>query len=420
MTRKEIYDKAIKDLKLNRSLMVEFATGVGKSMLAIEVIKQIVAKKGAINALIVVNSSPLRSQWKSRYVDGKGYGNVLVETKHEAYSKGAREFDLVVYDEADDYILNPDYGEVYNLAKGKYNLAMSAYFRPSAKEKMYSMGYAMGQTITRAEAELWKLITPTIVHNVMIPLSDIEKARVDSHGAKMREYDGMLPSNMGADKFKVYDPSFNRYAMEVGMEVGNFIGLLKKYNTERVARSNLTVLNPKKVSYGAEILNQLKLAKVISHSDLGSALYTLSGELVSEDVKHRKYLYNGERKSIKELEKELDQPLEPIIKSKRKDYIIEKMGESKVRILHSAKALSRGLDLPDINLGIRLSRTSSKEDTLQSVGRVRAEGTFIELCTLDTHEARDLAILQRGLGLGTIQTFTFKDYMEKLRDGETD
>jgi superfamily II DNA or RNA helicase len=439
LTREEIYNKAIRELVRDKSLMVEFATGLGKSSLAVRLIEGFIAKRGSIKALIVVNSSALRTQWKERYIDNKGYGEVYVETKHEAYPKGVREFDLVIYDEADEYVLNPDYGKVYELVKGRYNLAMSAYFRPDAKDKLRSLGYSQGQIITRQEAEEWKLISPTVIHNVYLPLKDIEKARVDNHAAMMRQYDGILPEGMGNEKFKVYDESFNRWAVRSGMDLGSFIGTVKKYNEERLGRSNLTVLNPRKIAIAADIVNSYSLNRVITfgtsipqmeglkslvggeiyHSDLGSALYDMEGNLISEDVKSRKYLYKDTRWSIKELEAELGKPLESVVKSRRKDYIISKVRSGGVRILHSAKALSRGLDLPETNLGIRLSRTSSKEDTLQSVGRVRAEGIFIELCTESTHESRDLDKIQSGLGLGTIHKFTFKQYMEKIRDGET-
>lgn len=427
--RSNLYNEIYKGMKQYKKGIVELATGVGKSMLAANFINLYIKSRSSCKAIIIVNSDALRTQWKERYIDKLGLVDTVVETKQEAVKKGNRTFDVVIYDEGDEYVCNPLYGQVYDLLEGNYMLSMSAYFGDKQRSILESKGYKHLVKFDRADAEKHKLITPTIVHNVGLELSRIEKAKVEKLTNEIIEHISWFPEEMGNDVFKIYDKSFADYARLKGVPLGVFTGKSKQLREALEARDKLTLYHPLKIEAASKILEHYKESRCITfgnsidaavelqkkiggeiyHSGLKSALYNEQG-IVSDIVEGNKVLVNKRWMGTKEIKKEYPDT-EYVSAAKRKDYIINRYKEGKVRIIHSAKALNRGLDIEDTNLGIRLSRNNSVEDMLQCMGRVREVGTYIELYFIGTNEEKKLKSIQRGKKLN-IMEYNYKDYIK--------
>lgn len=114
-------------------------TGSGKSLVAIDILKEIIKLEGTQNVLILSNSEQLRdTNWKNEFVKWglETYWEDCVQS--ETYQKmykdtSNKSWDLIIYDEL-DFAVSEQYSKTFNLA-AKYKLGLTGFITED-KEKI--------------------------------------------------------------------------------------------------------------------------------------------------------------------------------------------------------------------------------------------------------------------------------------------
>lgn len=344
------------------------ATGFGKTYTTILVIKKLLELNQVYpKTIIVVPTLILKDHWISELNKHKIPAMVYVIN---TASKLDMECELLVID------------EVHTAAAETFKLVFECI--------KYSKLFNLTATIERLDG----LHTLLLEKAPIIDIITLKECLDNKWISPYQVYNLEVPfSNEEQKIYNKVDNAFKYYAMKLGY--GNSFDTAKQwlangtsiekgiagayYNSMR-KRKQLITENSAKIIVTNEIINKFIDSKYIVFSEAISFVDSL--------IKLNDTCVGIHSKMSKKLQKEAMNAFND--------------GRTKKRGIASCKALSAGLDIPELDLGIRASFNSSKLINIQSIGRIlRISGDkqakFINLFTPDSQEVNWLKKSQEGL-----------------------
>lgn len=154
--------------------LVEWATGVGKTMVAILFIKLMNWKDSNKNTTVVVPSKKLLEDWTSEngHINNFGLLNVQVFVVNTYTSYDRWTTDLLICDEVHQYC-NPEtkkFGKVITITSFKYCICLSATLTPLEREYLTSHNIHLISNIELRKAEEKGFVAPNLRFNVPLEL----------------------------------------------------------------------------------------------------------------------------------------------------------------------------------------------------------------------------------------------------------
>ncbi len=314
-------------------------TGSGKSISAMYCIQE-----KNVKTLIVVPTIALMNQWRGELsknlnldisnIGQFGDGIRIMKEVSVAVINSVRELDLsffemVVLDEVHRYGSLENIKPIMN-NNFKYTLGITATLKRTDGQHEI-LEKLIGEVVyeyNTEEAVKDGILSNFEIINIPINLKDDEREKYD-------KYTKTIEKNSFSDMFKViYDRSHPKFFQAVSA--------VRATSWRKAVISNAK----EKMEKLLEIINQEKDKKII---------------IFNETIK----MAEIERKLLKKNGYDSE-----IYHSKSKNQsAIENFREGKVKILISVKSLNEGLDVKDVDVGIRVAGTNQDRDTIQRLGR---------------------------------------------------
>lgn len=309
-------------------------TGFGKTYTAILAIKRI----NPVKTIVVVPTLILKSQW-IKELEGNKVENVEVFVINTA-SKKELECDLLILDEVHT-VPAVTFSEVFNTIKYNKLFCLTATIeRADGNEQIVLNRAPIIDQITLDECLDNGWISPYQIYNLEVPFSPEEQTLYNKTDNAFKYFAMRL--GYGGDSFKnaqIYLKSGTKE--QKGIAAGYYNAMRK--------RKEIITNNSNKVKYTIDIINKFPELYTIVFSESIKFADMVNAQIPNISVSvHSKMTAKEQREAMK----------------------IFKDGRTKKRVIASCKALTAGLDLPKLSLGICSSFNSSKLTSTQSIGRL--------------------------------------------------
>lgn len=337
--------QALSAWRSNPKSVLEIATGVGKTKIAILAIEDVVEKYPDAKILIIVPRELIRD--KVFPEDFKKFGkehllkNCTIECIQTVYKWENTSWTFVVVDELHNVL--PKIGEAYEYFKFfenntfNYFLGLSATIDPSLKFFQHKLGptvfsYNISQAAKDGVVSAFKFV------NYAIELTEEEKEELKKVQRNYTYYEHLL-----GGPYEAFDTA-KRYIAYGEAEQKQWALIF--YNCIKKRKSILD-----------KAQNKVKIANAImnmfpeSNGILFSADIAQAGEVVKDRTDS--VIYHSK------------------LKKKEKDLAIKRIQEdNSIKYISTVKALNEGVSINNLELGIQLSGNSKPKDLIQQTGRV--------------------------------------------------
>ena len=332
---------------------LQWCTGVGKTRAGMMAIKLFLNKNTNSSILVVVPTDYLKIQWMQE-LSKNGLLNVRVEIINSAI-KIDDYVDFLILDEC-HRIPSETFYAVFEKRMPKAVLGLSATFsRLDGRHELLKKFCPVCDVINVKEAIENKWLSPYKEYKVLLETEDIEIYRELNKSFQ--------------ETFSVFDFDFNLaikcltnivhrryYAKTIGITASEMDGIVFTWNRALRGRKAYIMNHQKKIEVARKILNARKESKAITFSATIAQAEKIGGGFT---------IHSG--------------------KTKKKNRItLAEFYEMKTGVVHTAKSLDEGSDIPGLNLAIILCNTSSQTQKTQRIGRVirYAEDKEAEIFTL--------------------------------------
>ena len=336
------------------------ATGFGKTYTAIMAIQGMVTRANIQSCLVVVPTIALKNQWEKELSTHKiNFVDVLVIN---TVIKKERKYDMVVLDECHRYAAE-QFSKVFELIHYQYILGLTATLEREDNLHELILDYLeVIDEITVDDALENNWISPYIVYNIEVPLSDEELKDYKKSDNAFRHFAAKL--GYGGQAFKNAQNFLKSSDKAKQGQAGAYYNAMRKRKTICLNNSN-KIDAVYKIIQAAEKRNGLIFSATTEFAEL---LQDKLGDICM----------TFHSKITKKIQKE--------IVARFKDK------RTKVRYLSTVKALNEGFNVPDCSLAIIAGSNSTKRTFIQQLGRVvrmqpDKKAVIINLYTPDTQDA---------------------------------
>lgn len=320
-------------------------TGVGKTYATILCFKELDARE---EKLIIVPSVFLQEQWKAELAKHHIINwrvlviNTAIKNKHTT--------GILVLDEAHKYasLERRKIFDLVSFTNGKKVIGLTATMERQDNLHYIVENYSPVIFRLGVKEALSKDLTPDfIIYNLPVRLTNAEKTIYSNLDKSFGHFFGFFSNDFDEAIACVKSPSRRRVHSEsTGVDLRTVN--LNTINFSRAMGKRKSFLHnlPEKLKVIKEIVEKFKGKKIITFSELVKTTTALKKEIPNSKV-----YYATDKKE-------------------KKEKLIEDYKNSKFMVLHTAKALDEGADIPDIEIGIIHSSTSTKLQTTQRNGRI--------------------------------------------------
>lgn len=344
---------------------LQWCTGVGKTRAAIIAIKSFLTKNVDKKIVVIVPTEYLKLQWLNELSKFQLFNVVAVEIINSAIKQPSA-VDFLILDEAHRMAADTFY-QVFTLRRPKIVLGLSATFsRLDGRHELLNKYCPIVDVLTVQEAIQNKWLSPYKEYKVLIDPDDIDVYR--QHNMEF------------LNAFAYFENDFT-LAMQCvgGIKVNNRIVKPSHFVRYEYAQ-RLCTLSRHSAKY-KETVNQI-FAEVTAMAFTWSRALQARKKYVMDHPKKieltRKILAARPNKktitfsaTIKQAEKIGGGFVIHSGKTKKKNRItMEEFAPLKTGVVHTAKSLDEGADIPGLELAIILCNTSSQTQKTQRLGRV--------------------------------------------------
>ena len=356
-----------------------WATGVGKTRAALIAIKSFLSKNVDKVIVVIVPTEYLKTQWLLALSKEGLILSVKVEIINSAI-KLFDQIDLVILDECHKYAAETFF-DIFNRRRPKLVLGLSATFhRLDGKHQLLAHYCPICDIITLQEALENKWLSPYKEYKVIIEPDDFDVYR-----------------QANSDFMNAFSYFNNDFALAMrcvtGVKKGNIVVKPSHFVRYEYAKE-LCTLSPNNPGYKNLLDSIFKEVTAVTFS-WSRALQVRKGYVMNHPKKlelTRKILAARPDKkaitfsaTIKQAEKIGGGLVVHSGKTKKKNRItMEEFALLPTGVIHTAKSLDEGADIPGLSLAIILCNSSSQTQKTQRVGRVirYEEGKEAEIFTL--------------------------------------
>ena len=358
---------------------LEWCTGSGKTRAAIIGIKSFLSKNPNKKIVVIVPSDHLKSQWLIELNKFKLIPTVTVEIINSAI-KVPSKIDLLILDEVHRIASNTFY-EVFAQRKPSLVLGLSATFkRLDNKEELLNKFCPVIDVLPVKEALANKWLSQYVEYKVEITPDDLDVYR-----------------ELNATFLNAFSYFNNDFALAMSCVVGVKRGqvVIKAAHFVRYEYATELCEFPKHHPRFKDTVNQIfrevtAMAFTWSRTLQARKAYVMNHptkiEIARKILKARP---NSKAITFSATKKQADKIGNGFIvhsgKTKKKNAIsIKEFAKLNTGVIHTAKSLDEGADIPGLNLGVILCNTSSQTQKTQRIGRVIRfeEGKEAEVFTL--------------------------------------
>lgn len=379
----------------------EWATGTGKSFLAILAIKHLLKKYEGkfISTLIVVPTDYLRKQWQAHIKDHQ-IPNATVETVHNII-KNEHYFDILVLDEVHSYTGGKEFSKVFDCVKRQFTIGLTAKERDEPEEQQLLEKHApIVDKLPLEEALKRGYVSKFTVYNLGLTLDKTTQQKYDRLNKSFIKYFSTFDFNLtlmfnaiGDDtvcenlaKELQWDPKIVKiHAVNANRVMQQRKEML--YNAEILKETAINIIekfpNKKIITFSEvtatadelqEKLKEKEFDSGVYHSSLATEVRNKSGKLIARAKKVDGKTKYKDRKGDIYTWKQLkfaykNDKLERFSQKRLKKQVIEDYKNDKINILNTARALNVGANIPGIDVAILCSFNSSTIDSIQRTGR---------------------------------------------------
>lgn len=170
MTKEQIQSKALKLYKKHNNLLLEWCTGLGKSRVAIEILKNLSKKNKSPKILLVIAERAHRENWEKEFNKWEyNSESVIIECYASLRKYKDTEWDMIVFDEA-HHLGSTIRMVISSSIKAKHVLLLSATMPESLVDYLSIIfGEFKTFTVTLKEAIAWALLPEPKIF--LIPLT---------------------------------------------------------------------------------------------------------------------------------------------------------------------------------------------------------------------------------------------------------
>lgn len=319
---------------------LQWSTGVGKTRAAIIAIKSFITRNKNSEIVVVVPTEHLKVQWMNELSKFGLFYDVKVEIINSAI-KSDRKIDFLILDEA-HRIPSETFYDVFRVRNPEIVLGLSATFdRLDGRHELLDKFCPVCDTITIQEAIDNKWLSPYKEYKVILYVDDIADYRF--HNAKFLESFAVFNFDFNIAMKNLTNIIYRRnYGKQMGYSAKEMDAIVYTWNNSLKARKKFVTEHPKKIEVTRKILEHRLDSKAITFSATIKQAEKIGGGFV---------VHSG--------------------KTKKKNRITLKEFSSLSKgVIHTAKSLDEGADVPGLSLAIILSNSSSKTQKTQRIGRV--------------------------------------------------
>lgn len=400
LTREQRQLEAIKKwIKAKGAATIVAATGVGKTYIALQVIKKLITKYPNFRTIVVVPTDALRKQWEE-LVNNWELSGVEVKVMMGT-SKLHLECDLLTIDEA--HRINSEVlSNILLNTKYKFILGLTATFeRLDGRHEILAKYAPVCDTITMQDALLNGWVSRYKDYVVLIDVPDIDVyKKYNTEFVKHFEYFNydfnLIMSLLGPKGFInrakyrdqiCKDPSMSKEVFkQITYHATAFMRCLQ-------ARKKFIHNHPEKLRIAKEIIKRRPNSKII----------TFSANVAMAEAFKDGYVYTGKEGK------------------KKNRMTLEEFRTLPAGVLHSCKLAEEGISLPDLSVGIMLGVNSSKTKQVQTLGRIvrLSKGTKVaEFFTLVINDTIETEWMLKSRSDGNF-TIIDEENLYKVLDGES-
>lgn len=380
LDRNERQTEAIKKWVKNKYRgTFEFATGFGKTWVAIRIIKLCLKYNPGMSITVVVPTDYLKVQWITELAKHgimMGVDVVIINTfiKYKPLTR-----DLLIIDEI-HRVGAETFSEIFKICSFKRILGLTATLeRLDGKHKIIEHHCPVIDIVTVQEAIANKWLADYVEYKIMIDVEDIEIYR--EHDRKFSNYFSFFNNDFNLamkcatgeksrvnGKWVTTSPNHYRNKVVEKMFRGSDINRKKEYAKqleinafgflrEMQNRKNFILNHPSKIEITNRILSYRLDSKAITFSPYVK---------IAEKLKYGMVLSSKTTKKKNRITK-------------------EEFMEMKTGVLHTSKMVNEGADIPYVNLLIILNNSSSSTDKTQRIGRgIRTDNNPDKKCEIFT------------------------------------
>lgn len=355
MTRTERQELAVSNwIKAGGRGTCAWATGSGKTRIAIIAIKSFLTKNSGKNIKVIVPTEHLKVQWLLE-LDKYGLSlNVDVEIINSAVKK-EEIVDLLVLDEIHRYG-SDQYIEIFRVKHPKLILGLSATFkRLDGRHRILEQYCPIIDTVTVKDALKNGWLSSYREYKVLIEVDDFHVYQQASQ--EFQEMFAIFNFDFNLAMKCVTNIVYRRYyGKTLGIAAKDMDAITYTWQRALRKRKDFVMNHPDKLKITRKILEARPFSKAI----------TFSGTIAqAEKIGIGYVVHSGKTK-------------------KKNRLTIQEFSSMPTGVINSSKALDEGVDIPGLNLAIILTNSSSPNQKIQRIGRVirPEEGKIAEIFTL--------------------------------------
>lgn len=365
LTPFEYQSEALNAWKPTKRGIAVLPTGAGKSYLAAMAVKEIQR-----STLVVAPTIDLILQWQANFekwfggpVGLLGGGSSEIEdltittydsARIQAENLGNR-FGLLIFDEC-HHLPSPAYSEMTRSYIAPYRMGLTA--TPSIEPERHEiLKEVLGPVIYSRQIQQLSgdFLAPYRVETIEVDLTDEERAAYEYHREIYQRFRDKVPNLFGAknswEKFVMYS-----YRSAEGRNA------IRSFNTQK----QISLSAVRKMEELSRILIQHRGSKILVFTNDNKTAYHISSLFLIPLITHE-------------------------TKAKERKRILENFRTGKWPFLVNSRVLNEGVDVPDANVAVIISGTSTVREHVQRLGRIlrkRKDKTAVlyEIITANTGE----------------------------------
>jgi superfamily II DNA or RNA helicase len=326
-----------------------WATGVGKTYAAKLAIQEYSESK-----LVIVPTVFLKKQWEDRLSDVSNLTVVVINTA----IKNSYDVDILILDEIHRYAAD-DFSKIFDCVNYKKILGLTATLeRSDKKHYMLEMMCPSIHKITVKEALEKGFISDVIVYNYGVKMSTVDMNHYELLDKRFNNAFGFFNFDFTVAMDCLTKPEARRLlSIRTGHDEKEIHVRAINFNRAMKNRKNAIYFNKQKILDTVRIVEKFKGKKIIIFTERLDVAHSIKTFIP------KSFVYDSSKHSKKALDK-----------------FMEYFKEYNDYVLIAAKALDEGMDIPDIDVGIIHSNSSSKRQGIQRNGRIiRKSGDKIAL-----------------------------------------
>lgn len=346
-------------------------TGFGKTWTGLRAIRGMVKRDLVQTCLIVVPTITLQTQWHAEIKKWKisiPIDVLVINTASKKYKELS--YDMIIFDEI--HTLPADTFQYASKIPHKYRIGLTATIERSDGRDVGRKFCPVIDEITLQESLDNGWVSEFEVYNIAVPFSTEDEAAYKSADSQFMHLAAIL--GHGSQAFETAEKWIKDGDKEEQGKAARYYKTLAK-------RNSLCTNNINKVEVVTRIINHFPDRKALTFCESIKFAKTINFALGDICVPiHSKMTKKQQQKALRVFED----------------------GRTKKRVISSVKALSAGLDVPDLSLGLTIAGNSKKLKATQQRGRIiRAQegkqAIIINLYTPGTQELYWLKNRDKGI-----------------------